>query len=237
MCEPLRETPTEPHPDRGKIGSPTAGGRAIAAPTLPRTALVWLTAGLFAVPIAILPHEIGHYLVLLGLGVPELALHYAAVTWDLREFWEAVLRDDRASAARVAPLWGVALSDAAGPLVTYGVVAACCCGCAHWRAHPLLIAVGYVSQLRIWPGALHVYRDMRGIESSPNYDELRVAILTGIPVQILVGFALVVLLVTGIWLARRFPRERRVAAPVSMLIGTAAGVRVYAGYVGPWLLP
>lgn len=237
MSEPLRQARTEPQPDRGGIGSPAAGGRASAAPTLPRTALRWFMAGLFAVPIAILPHEIGHYLVLLGLGVPELALHYAAVTWDLREFWEAVLREDRASAAGVAPLWGVALSDAAGPLVTYGIVAACCCACAHWRAHPLLVAVGYVSQLRIWPGARHVFREMRGIESSANYDELRVAILTGIPVQILVGFALVVLVVTGLWLARCFPRERRVAAAVFMVAGTAAGVFVYFGHVGPWLLP
>lgn len=159
------------------------------------------------------------------------------VTWDLQEFWEAVLREDYETAAGVAPIWGVALSDAAGPLVTYGLVAACCCGCAYWRAHPLLVAVGYVSQLRIWPGARHVVFEMVGIESSAMYDELRVAVLTRIPVQILVGFALAVLLVTGIWLGRSLPRKRRVAACLSMAAGTAAGVFIYAGHVGPWLLP
>lgn len=234
MSETNRHAPRGPSPGRGDIGSP---GRASVAPTLPRIALAWFAGGLFAVPIAILPHEVGHYLVLLALGVPDLALHHMAVTWDLQEFWESVLREDHATAAGVAPIWGVALSDAAGPLVTYGLVAACCYGCAYWRAHPLLVAVGYVSQLRIWPGARHVFRNMVGIESSANYDELRVSILTGIPVQVLVGFALAVLVVTGIWLARSFPRERRVAAPASMVLGTAAGVFIYARYVGPWLLP
>lgn len=77
-----------------------------AADSLRRTALRWFAGGLAAAPLGILPHEIGHYLVLLALGVPDLALHFVGVTWDLEEFWAAVMREDYASAAAIAPLLG-----------------------------------------------------------------------------------------------------------------------------------
>ena len=202
-----------------------------------RIALQWGLGGLIAAPFAVLPHELGHYLALLALGVPGLALHYSAVTWDLREFWEAIQRADFDAAAAVAPIWGVAVSDASGPLVTYAVVAACCYGCARWRPHPALVAVGFLAQVRIGAGARHVVRAAFGMDRPANYDELRVSMLTGIPVEALVAFALVTLLVSGFWLARYFPRGRRIVAVVSMVGGMAAGLYLYAGVVGPWLLP
>ena len=93
-------------------------------------AFQWGLGGLVAAPFAILPHEVGHYVVLLAFGVPDLVLHYVAVTWDLREFWEAIQRADFDGATTVVPIWAVALSDAMGPLVTYGVVA---------LMHPLIL--------------------------------------------------------------------------------------------------
>ena len=237
MSEPVPKAPAETPSDLGAVESPATADRERAAAPPWRTALGWFAGGLIAAPIAILPHEIGHYLVLLAIGVPDLALHYTAVTWDLQEFWEAVVREDGASAAAIAPIWAVALSDAAGPLVTYAIVLACCYGCAVWRPHPALVAVGYLSQLRIRTGASHVIDDLFGIERTANYDELRVAILTGIPAQIFVGFALLVLVVSGIWLARYFPRDRRIVAVVSMVAGMAVSGVAYTDYIGPWLLP
>lgn len=168
----------------------------VAAASTGRTALRWFAGGLVAAPLGILPHEIGHYLVLLALGVPDLALHFVGVTWDLEEFWLAVWREDYATAATIAPLWGVALSDAAGPLVTYALVLACCYGCATWRPHPALVAVAYFAQARINVATQYAWRrlfnselpsDLEAMAAGANLDELRVAILTGIPVQVLVG--------------------------------------------------
>ena len=79
--------------------------------------------------------------------------------------------------------------------------------------------------------------DLFGIERTANYDELRVAILTGIPAQIFVGLALLVLVVSGIWLARYFPRDRRIVAVVSMVAGMIVSGVAYTDYIGPWLLP
>ena len=205
-----------------------------------RTAILakWSLAGFAAGSLTILPHELGHYLVYLAMDAPDLALHYDRVSWDSQEFWDAVGREDYAAAAVVAPIWGVALALAAGPLVTYAMVAACCYGCARWHPYPVLVAIGYLAPLRLVVALVHGMRVLLGLDASgASYDELAVAALTGIPVQILVGFGIVVIAISGAWLARCLPRGRRTVAVASMLAGALAGGVLYVGYVGPWLLP
>lgn len=236
--------------DPGEVEPPLAAeGHAAAVPAW-RSALQWFGGGLAAAPLGILPHEIGHYLVLLALGVPDLALHFVGVTWALDEFWTAVLQEDYTGAGMIVPLWGVALSDAAGPLVTYAMVLACCYGCATWRPHPVLVAAAYFAQARINIAAVHAWRrlfndefnreyptELEAMAAGANFDELRVSILTGIPVPVLAGFALLFLIASGIWLVRCLPRGRRMVAAVSMVAGMIVSLVAYAGYVGPWLLP
>lgn len=219
--------------------SSTGSGRRGVEPPLSRRAIAleWGLGGLLAAPFAVLPHELGHYLVLLALGAPGLALHYSHVSWDLQEFWVAVQRADFAAADEIAPLWGVAAADAAGPLTTYALVAACCWGCARWRPHPGLVAVALLAQARIAIGVVHMAREAFGVRRPTNYDELRMALLTGVPVEVFVIFGLAVLLVSGAWLARRFPAGGRLAAAVAMLGGMGAGLFLYARVYGPWLLP
>lgn len=214
------------------------GRRAVERPASRLSlALEWGVGGLLAAPFAVLPHELGHYVVLLLLGVPGLALHYSTVTWDLQEFWGAVQRADFDAAAAVAPIWGVVVSDAIGPLITYAIVAVCCYGCVRWRPHPGLVAVAYLAQARIAVGVIHMVREAFGIARPTNYDELRVSILTGIPVEVFVIFGIAVLLVSGAWLTRCFPAGGRVLAVVSMSAGMGAGMFLYARVIGPWLLP
>ena len=202
------------------------------------TLVKWSLAGFAAGALTILPHELGHYLVYLAIDVPNLALHYESVSWDAQEFWEAVGREDYAAAAVSAPIRGVAFALAAGPLVTYAMVAACCYGCARWRPHSVLVAVGYLCPLRIVVALMHGVRVLLGQDASAaSYDELGVAALTGIPVQVFVAFGIVVMAISGSWLARYLPSGRRTVAVVSMLAGAVAGAVLYLGYVGPWLLP
>lgn len=225
-------------PDSGPFRVELNGRREVELSASRRAvALEWGLGGLLAAPLAVLPHELGHYVVLLLLGVPGLALHYSTVTWDLQEFWEAIQRADLDGAAAIAPIWGVALSDAAGPAVTYLIVAACCTGCSKWRAHPSLVAVAFLAQARIAVGVIHVVREALGMYRPTNYDELRLSILTGVPVEVFVAFGLVVLLVSTIWLARCFPPGSRMVAVASMTAGMGASLFLYARVLGPWLLP
>ena len=80
-------------------------------------------------------------------------------------------------------------------------------------------------------------RARRRQDPPASYDELHVAELTGIPVQVLVGFGVAVICISGAWLARYLPRGRRALAVVSMLAGAVFSAGLYFGYVGPWLLP
>ena len=201
------------------------------------TLLAWSLAGLAVPPLVILPHELGHCLVLLAIDVPNVAMHYGSVSWDSREFWEAIRREDYGTAADIAPIGGVALSLAAGPLVSYAMVAGCCYGCARWRPHPVLVAVGYGCPLRVLVGVQHGVIVLLGGDPPADYDELALAALTGIPVQALVGSGVAVVCVSGAWLAKYLPRGRRTLAVASMLAGAVFSAVLYLGYVGPWLLP
>ena len=131
------------------------------------------------------------------MDVPNLVMHYATVSWDSREFWEAVRREDYVTAEDIAPLWGAARGSAGGPLVSYAMVAGCCYGCVRWRPHPVLVAVAYACPLRVLVGVQHGVLVLLGGDPPASYDELRVAELTGIPVQVLVGFGVAVVCVSG----------------------------------------
>ena len=153
------------------------------------------SAGLIAAPFAVLPHELGHYVVLLVLGVPGLALHYSTVTWDLEEFWGAVQRADFGAAEAVAPIRGVVLSDAVGPLITYA------------NRRRLLLRLRQVAPTpgsgrsglpgagtRIAVGVVHMVREgVRHVQTDQLRRAARLDTLTGIPVEVFVTFGLVVL--------------------------------------------
>ena len=225
---------------------PTSPNATTPAPFAPRggapssrtaTLLGWSMAGLAVPPLAIFPHELGHYLVLLAyeseplaklracglarsrtllvntplgpdrrLGrtggtrrggsrvsrrVLDRALGHRWVTdarraprgiaggtgyVTRRTSWSAVSAStpnmqwhitfaaprtrtwrppNYVTAADIAPIWGVALSLAAGPLVSYALVAGCCYGCVRWRPYAVLVAVGYLCPLRLLVGVQH----------------------------------------------------------------------------------
>ena len=65
-----------------------------------------------------------------------------------------------------------------GLVATYSVVIACCCLCAKWRAHPLLVAVGYLSNLRIVGPMSIVLLEAFGASVRSGCDECVVSMLT-----------------------------------------------------------
>ena len=115
-----------------------------------RVAVRWWFWGMVSTPPAALFHELGHFLVLWSLGLPGAALHYGSAGFTgMGDFLSAVREGNLAGAAEIAPVWGMALSIAMGLVATYVMVFGCCYLCAKWKAHPLLVAMGYLSNLRI----------------------------------------------------------------------------------------
>lgn len=198
----------------------------------------WLLAGAAAAPLAVLPHELGHFLVYWALGLPEVALHFSSAGWSgSGAFIQLVVNGDIAAAAELAPLRGVAVGFGMGPIATYGVVIACCWLCATWRAHPLLVAVGLLANLRIVGPASVVLLLAVGARVRAGCDECLLASLTGVPLAVLVVPGFVSLVGSVWWLKRYFPRDRRWTAVMSMVAGMAVGIAAYQGVVGPLLLP
>lgn len=204
---------------------------------LPQT-LTWAGASALAVPVAVLLHEFGHFAAHLIFGFNGSTLHYSSTTYELeRPFWQQVFRGDFQAASGILPLWKVATATAAGLLLTYAVVVACCYVVSHYRAQPFVVGLGLVSPLRFVSGVPSLIALVSGRTLRPGTDEANLALLTGIPSTLLIVLGLAVL--GGGWfrLIRSLPREHRVANIGGLLIGIALGMVVYFKFAGPWLLP
>ena len=203
-----------------------------------RVALRWGLWGALSVPPTVLLHELGHFSVFRALGLPGAALHYGSAGFSRSgDFFRAVLEGDFGGAAEIAPVWGVATALGMGLVATYLVVFACCYLSAKWKPHPLLVAVGYLSNVRIGAALPSVVLPLLGVANQGRCDECWLSALTGIPVAVWAFPGLVSLVGAGIWLWRYFPRDKRWLAVGSMCLGMAMGLAVYAGFVGPLLLP
>ena len=203
-----------------------------------RVALRWGLWGAASGPPSALLHELGHFLVLWGLGLPGAALHYSSADFTgLSAFFRAVREGDLAGAAEIAPVWGVALSLSMGLAATCAVVFACCYLCARWRAHPLLVSIGYLSNIRISAALLVLVLPLFGASVNAGCDECWLERITGVP---LAGWALpglVSLVWGGIFLWKYFPPENRWVAVTAVALGMGAGVAVWGVFLGPLLLP
>ncbi len=203
-----------------------------------RIALRWFLSAAAAAPVAVLSHEMGHFLVFWALGLPEAKLHYSSAGWsESGAFIQFVMNGEFSAAAELAPLWGVAAGFGMGLVATYSVVIACCCLCAKWRAHPLLVALGYLSNLRIVAPVSVFLLDAFGASVRSGCDECVLSMLTSVPLGVLTLPGVIALIWSSMWLARYFPRDQRWTAIMSMVAGMGMGVAVYQVALGPLLLP
>ena len=210
-----------------------------SAPSSPkRVALRWWFWGAVSVPPAALFHELGHFLVFWSLGLPGAALRYGSAGFTgLGDFFRSVREGDLVAAAEFAPVWGVALALAMGLVATYVMVFGCCFLCAKWRAHPLLVAMGYLSNLRIFAALLVMAVTLIGGRADAGCDECWLERITGVPLAVWALPGVVSLVWAGIFLWKYFPRQHRWVAVTAAGAGIGTGLGVWGGFLGPLLLP
>ena len=210
----------------------------VRIPSTSRLAAIWIGASVIAVPLAVLLHELGHYLVYRAFGFQGVALHYSSTTHSVeRAFWQLVYRGDVASAASLLPLWKAGLGTAAGILVTCVVTFVCCVFAARKSPPPLAIALGIFAPVRFLSGLPTIPLVLSGRPVRTGTDEAHLAVLTGIPVLLLIFAGLLVLVLAWIWLVRRIPRDHRLLSLAGLVSGLALGIFVYFWLIGPRLLP
>ena len=203
-----------------------------------QVALRWGLWGVLSMPPTVLLHELGHFLVFWGLGFPGAVLRYGSADYAASgDFGRAVLEGNLSAAAEAAPVWGVTTGLAMGLAATYVVVFACCTLCAKWKAHPVLVAMGYLSNFRITAALGVLVLPIFGVRIEAGCDECWLERITGIPLAVWAAPGVVSLVVAGIFLWKYFPRRNRWVPVTAVVLGMGMGVVFWAGFLGPLVLP
>lgn len=190
-----------------------------AAPWLP-----WIGTAAVAAPLTIVLHELGHLLAAHAFGFPEVALHYGSVSDGAKEAG--------------FPLWQQGVKSAAGPLVSLGIVLACCYGAVRVGPRPWAVAPAFAAGVRsILIGVAYLVARVRQPGARGNFDEMNAARSLGLAPEFVVAANVLLLLAAWSFLVRRIPRDRRAGAIAGTVVGTFAGLALYIAWLGPWMLP
>lgn len=203
-----------------------------------RLALAWIGASVVAVPLGVLLHELGHVLVYLAFGFPDVVLHYNSATYSAeRTFWQFINRGNIAAAAATIPLWKVGIATAAGILITCIAAFVCCLFAGRKNPHPLVVALGIFAPVRFLSGIPVLTAWLSGRRVRAGTDEAHLAALTGIPIILLIIAGLLFVALVWIWMIRRIPQDHRWVSFGGLVSGLSLGIVLYFWVIGPWLLP
>lgn len=198
--------------------------------------LLWAGFAALAAPLGIVLHELGHYLTYRAFGFPDVVLHSASVSTGNGEiFWQFIRAADFVAAANVYPLRQVALGSAMSPLVS-AVLTVTCCLIASRKPHPFVVSLGLFSPLQFIAGLVYLpVRFFRKLEQA-NFDELNVARVTSIPVEIFILLGAFLLIGGVFWLLRCISKGNRLFAVSAVIVGVIVGLGVYFRLLAPALL-
>jgi hypothetical protein len=204
-----------------------------------RLAATWIGAAIIAIPLAVLLHELGHFLAYWAFGFQGLALHYSSSTHAVEtRFWQLIYSGNVERAAALLPLWKVGVATTAGILFTYLVTIGCCVFRSEEKSAPSGdCARASFAPVRFLSGLPTIVAALSGRRVSAGTDEAHLAALTGIPVLLLNVTGLLVLVLAWIWLLRSIPKDHKWISLVSVVSGLALGIFLYFSVLGPRLLP
>jgi hypothetical protein len=203
--------------------------------TLRSQRICWASWTALAFPVAVLSHELAHYVAYRLFGFPGPALHYGSASHAVSSaFWQLMKAGDIAAASRLLPPWQAGVAAAAGLAASYLTVLACIL-VARRRPHPFVVGLGLIAAGRFIGSvvvALMVLLGKRGNGS----DEEHVAMTLPIPEALLHALGIAVLVVSWVVLLRIAAREIK-RGRLAVLAGIVVGGVFYISVVGPWLLP
>ena len=199
-----------------------------------------VAGGAIAFPIAVLLHELGHFVGYTVFGFPDPVLHYGSAGWADEAHIALLEAGDLEAAAAIAQPWQEAVAGALGPIVSYVTLFACVLAVRRFGPGPLslVLGVGLVTPLRWLPAIPLLAVRLAGVQWTVRMDEAKLAERTGIPENPLLVLG-VAALVLGYWfLVTAFPRGERARAVIPTLVGAlAVGGPVWVLWLGPIVLP
>ena len=174
----------------------------------------------------ILLHEGSHLAVATAVGVPEPVLHYSAIGHG---------------DVSMVPGWAMALTGAAGPLMTLLLSFVGCWGIAIRRGSPWAFGLAATASSRLLLGVpfavLGTISVMLGNDASSAFDEFKAANAVGLHGLPFVAATAAAGVAIWIFIGRRIPKGDRWAAWPGLILGTLFGWGLWLGVLGPILLP
>ena len=204
----------------------------------------WFLMGFLAFPVVTLAHECGHLLIGYLFHWPGPALHYASASFaDEEEVQRLINSSDFTSAAKIHPLWQVALSNIAGPLVSVLIILGTAIW-TNWRGpQPLTLALGFAAAGRfvapLATGAVLLVRWLLSVHGPfhPTIDEYSCGLHLGVPPAMVIFLSLTAAACCLFWLLAGVWR-RELRWPLTVLVtGITCGAVAYFYFLGPILLP
>ncbi len=179
-----------------------------------------------AAPLAIVLHELGHFVFAKGFGFPDVSLHFSSV-------------NDGADDAGY-PLWQQGIKGLAGPAVTIMLVLGFTVAARRHGLGPFTVAPAFAAGVRavILGGGYLLVRILHpGRVSQGNFDELNAARRLGLPTDLVMAVSVLTVVAAWVYLVRLLPKPIRWKALGATAAGTTIGVVVWVGIIGPIVLP
>ena len=195
--------------------------------------LLW-TAATF--PIAVLSHELAHYIAYRLFDFQGPSLHYGSASYAASDaFWQRMREGNVAAASALIPPWQAGVAAAAGLIATYATVAACIV-IARRRPHPFWVGLGLIAPLRFVGSIFVVLGALLGRRRNNGSDEEHVAMTLNFPELALHVLGIAILVAAWVLLLRIPPRHVKWGRSL-VVAGIAIGGLLYIRLLGPLLLP
>ncbi len=187
--------------------------------SFPNKLLKYLLYGIFAVPLSIITHEMGHYIAYYLLGASEIQLHSVSVSAN-----KQTLSNHQ-----------IAFANIVGPIITYLTV-----GVAIFLTrkiyHPFWIILALAAPLGRIVNFVYIYFRLAGYTPNPNFDEFNFSKNLGIEPLFLAVLTACLVAATFFFFLKAAYKENGFSEIAVIILSLITGIVVWT-LVGGIILP
>ena len=181
--------------------------------------LTYIAIALVVVPLSIVTHEFGHYVVYNAFGAANVVLHAFSVSAE-----KDMLGSGQIASAAIT-----------GPIISYITIAAAIYF-TRKKYLPFWVIAGLAAPIGRIVNFIYVYFRLSGYDPNPNFDEFNFSRAVGVDPVGLSATTCVAVLAVFAYFLRAAWKAGRYSEVLSIIVSIAAGLVVWS-FVGPLILP
>lgn len=179
----------------------------------------YIAIALVVVPLSIVTHEFGHYVIYKAFGASNVILHAFSVSAE----------KDALSSVQIA------LAAITGPVITY-ITIATAVYFTHKKYIPVWVIAGLAAPIGRIVNFIYVYFRATGYDPNPNFDEFNFSRAIGVDPLGLAAITCVAVLAVFVYFLRAAWRADRFSEVFSLIASIAVGLVAWS-FAGPLILP